>query len=153
MNFNNLKEIIEFAIEREKEAVSFYEDASSRQEYSDARKMFKDFANEERKHRALLEGFLKGEQTIVDYQFKWIPDMKRSNYLVDIPYEKGMPYADILRLAMKREEKSLDLYNKLALEIDDKEMKQIFKVLCQEEAKHKLALETLYDDYMAEMGD
>jgi rubrerythrin len=153
MNFNNLKEIIEFAIEREKEAVSFYEDASARQEYSDARKMFKDFANEERKHRALLEGFLKGEKTIVDYQFKWIPDMKRSNYLVDIPYEKGMPYADILRLAMKREEKSLDLYNKLALEIDDKEMKQIFKVLCQEEAKHKLALETLYDDYMAEMGD
>ena len=153
MNFNNLKEIIEFAIEREKEAVSFYEDASARQEYSDARKMFKDFANEERKHRALLEGFLKGEKTIVDYQFKWIPDMKRSNYLVDIPYEKGMPYADILRLAMKREEKSLALYNKLALEIDDKEMKQIFKVLCQEEAKHKLALETLYDDYMAEMGD
>jgi rubrerythrin len=153
MNFNNLKEIIEFAIEREKEAVSFYEDASARQEYSDARKMFKDFANEERKHRALLEGFLKGEKTIVDYQFKWIPDMKRSIYLVDIPYEKGMPYADILRLAMKREEKSLDLYNKLALEIDDKEMKQIFKVLCQEEAKHKLALETLYDDYMAEMGD
>ena len=153
MNFKNLKEIIEFAIEREKEAVSFYEDASSRQEYSDARKMFKDFANEERKHRALLEGFLKGERTIADYRFKWIPDMKRSNYLVDIPYEKGMPYADILRLAMKREEKSLDLYNKLALEIDDKEMKQIFKVLCQEEAKHKLALETLYDDYMAEMGD
>jgi rubrerythrin len=153
MNFNNLKEIIEFAIEREKEAVSFYEDASSRQEYSDARKMFKDFANEERKHRALLEGFLKGERTIADYRFKWIPDMKRSNYLVDIPYEKGMPYADILRLAMKREEKSLALYNKLALEIDDKEMQQIFKVLCQEEAKHKLALETLYDDYMAEMGD
>jgi ferritin len=28
-----------------------------------------------------------------------------------------------------------------------------FKVLCQEEAKHKLALETMYDDYMAEMGD
>jgi hypothetical protein len=26
-------------------------------------------------------------------------------------------------------------------------------VLCQEEAKHKLALETLYDDYMAKMGD
>ena len=24
---------------------------------------------------------------------------------------------------------------------------------CQEEAKHKLALETMYDDYMAEMGD
>jgi len=26
-------------------------------------------------------------------------------------------------------------------------------MLAQEEAKHKLALETLYDDYMAEQGD
>jgi len=26
-------------------------------------------------------------------------------------------------------------------------------MLSQEEAKHKLALETLYDDYMAEQGD
>jgi rubrerythrin len=153
MEFRDLRELIEFAIEREKEAVSFYEDASARQEFSDARKMFKDFANEERKHRALLEGFLKDESTIADYHFKWIPDMKRSNYLVDIPYEKGMSYADILRLAMKREEKSLALYNKLALEIDDKEMEQVFKMLSQEEAKHKLGLETLYDDYMAEMGD
>jgi rubrerythrin len=90
---------------------------------------------------------------IADYDFKWIPDMKRSDFLVDIPYEKGMSYADILRLAMKREEKSLALYNELSQHINDKELKQIFKVLRQEEAKHKLALETLYDDYMAEMGD
>lgn len=153
MSFQGFREVIEFAIEKEKDAVSFYEDASSQQKFSDAREMFKDFANEERKHQALLEGFLKGEKTIADYDLKWIPDMKRSDYLVDIPYEKGMSYADILRLAMKREEKALALYNKLAREIDNKELEQTFKMLSQEEAKHKLALETLYDDYMAEMGD
>jgi rubrerythrin len=153
MSFQGFREIIKFAIEKEKEAVFFYEDASSQQKFSDARKMFKDFADEERKHQALLEGFLKGEKTIADYDLKWIPDMKRSDYLVDIPYEKGMSYADILRLAMKREEKSLALYNKLGREIDDKELDRIFKMLAQEEAKHKLALETLYDDYMAKMGD
>jgi rubrerythrin len=153
MNFKDFREIIAFAIEREKEAVSFYEDASAQQSFSDSRQMFKDFANEERKHQALLEGFLKGEVTIADYDFKWIPDMKRSDYLVDIPYEKGMSYADILRLAMKREEKSLALYNELSEHINDKELKQLFKVLRQEEAKHKLGLETLYDDYMAKMGD
>lgn len=153
MKFENFRAVIEFAIEKEKEAVSFYEDASAQEKFSDARKMFNEFADEERKHQALLEGFLKGEKTISDYDLKWIPDMKRSDYLVDIPYEKGMSYADILRLAMKREEKALALYNELSREIDDKEMEQIFKMLSQEEAKHKLALETLYDDYMAEMGD
>ena len=153
MEFQDFREVIEFAIEREKEAVSFYEDASAQQKFSNARKMFKDFANEERKHQALLEGFLKGETTIADYNFKWIPDIKRSNYIIDIPYEKEMSHTDILRLAMKREEKALALYNDLARKIGDKDPQQIFKMLSQEEAGHKLALETLYDDYMAEMGD
>lgn len=153
MKFEGFKEVIEFAIEKEKEAVSFYEDISAQQTFSDARKMFKDFADEERKHQAMLEGFLKGEKTVAEYDLKWIPDMKRSDYLVDIPYEKGMSYADILRLAMKREEKALTLYNDLAREIDNKDLEQTFKMLSQEEAKHKLALETLYDDYMAKMGD
>jgi hypothetical protein len=31
--------------------------------------------------------------------------------------------------------------------------KKLFSLLSQEEAKHKLRLETLYDDYMAKMGD
>ena len=34
-----------------------------------------------------------------------------------------------------------------------KTVRRFFKILCQEEAKHKLALESMYDDYMAEMGD
>ena len=29
----------------------------------------------------------------------------------------------------------------------------MFKVLCQEGAKHKLSIETMYDDDMAQMGD
>jgi rubrerythrin len=64
-----------------------------------------------------------------------------------------MPYNEILLLAMKREEKALKFYNELLEKADTDESKKLFKVLCQEEAKHKLALETIYDDYMANMGD
>ena len=88
-----------------------------------------------------------------DYKFEWIPDIKRSNYIVDLDYEKGMPYTDILRIAMKREEKSLQLYNDLAENAEMEELKELFKMLSQEEAKHKLGLETLYDDQMEKMGD
>ena len=55
--------------------------------------------------------------------------------------------------AMKREEKALSLYNQFQEQADTEAGKDLFKVLCQEEAKHKLALETMYDDYMAQMGD
>ncbi|MEE4262248.1 MAG: ferritin family protein [Desulfobacteraceae bacterium] len=63
------------------------------------------------------------------------------------------PTVEILMLAMKREEKALRLYNDFQEQADTEDGKNLFKLLCQEEAKHKLALETMYDDYMAEMGD
>jgi rubrerythrin len=153
MKFESFEEIINFAISREKEAVAFYEEAGSHEPYAGAKETFKGFAAEERKHQALLEGFLKGEKTLPDYQLKWIPDMKRSDYMVDMVYEKGMHYTDALRLAMKREEKALALYNELRKQTDNEDLIKVFQMLAQEEAKHKLALETLYDDYMAEQGD
>jgi rubrerythrin len=113
----------------------------------------KEFADQEKGHQNLLQKFKTNKKILDGYKFKWIPDIKRSDYLVDITYEKGMPYTDTLRLAMKREEKALKLYNELLEKMDDKDMKKIFKVLCQEEAKHKSILETLYDDYMAKQGD
>jgi rubrerythrin len=54
---------------------------------------------------------------------------------------------------MKREEKALQLYNELVVKADDEGTKKIFKMLCQEEAKHKNILETIYDDHMALQGD
>ena len=73
--------------------------------------------------------------------------------MVDLKYQDGMNYTDILRLAMKREEQALEMYNELQKKTDNPEQIKLFKVLCQEEAKHKLFLETLYDDFMAEQGD
>ena len=47
------------------------------------------------------------------------------------------------------------MYNELQKKTDNSEHIKLLKVLCQEEAKHKhkLFLETLYDDFMAEQGD
>lgn len=153
MSFESLEEILRFAIDREGEAAAFYEDLARRETFSGARETFESFAREERKHESLLDAFLKGEKTLGGYDFKWIPDLKRSNYSIAMNYEEGMGYADILRLATKREEASLELYNELADKADRPEALELFQMLSQEEAKHKLALETMLDDYLAEQGD
>jgi rubrerythrin len=153
MSFDTFEEIINYAIEKEEDAVAFYEEASRLEPYAWAKKTFEGFAKEERKHKVLLEEFLKGEKVVADYKFEWVTDIKRSNYLVDMTYEKGMSYADVLRLAMKREEMALAFYNDLAKKPGGEDLVLVFKMLSQEEAKHKLALETLYDDYMAKQGD
>ena len=155
MDFNSIDDILDFAIEKEIEAAEFYQSVSEQEAFLDKRQMMIDFAAEERKHQKLLEDVKAGSigQSVDDYQFKWIADLKRSNYVADIEYHSGMGYGDLLLMAMKREEKSLLLYNDMLPNAQTEEQKKIFKMLCQEEAKHKLALETMFDDYMAEMGD
>ena len=54
---------------------------------------------------------------------------------------------------MKREEKALAFYNELEKKPGGEELMLVFNMLAQEEARHKLAFEKLYDDYMAEQGD
>ncbi len=151
MHFETFEEIMDYAVEKEKEAAAFYDDLSKQEAFSGAKEIFQDFAQEERTHQAMLENFTK--EGLPEYQTEKVPDLKRSDYLVDIEYRPGMSYADILRLAMKREEKALKLYNDFAQKTHNKEHARLFQILSQEEAKHKLKLETLLDDYLAKMGD
>jgi rubrerythrin len=155
MDFKNITDIIKFAIESEIEAAEFYLNCSEQEQFIDKKQMMLDFAAEERKHQKLLEDLLAGDlgKQLDDYKLKWITDIKRSNYVADIEYHTGMGYSDLLLMAMKREEKALALYNEMLRNAENDQQKKLFKVLCQEEAKHKLALETMFDDYMAEMGD
>ena len=155
MDFNNLTEIIDFAIAKEVEAAEFYRSVSEQESFSGKKQMFLEFAAEEHKHQALLEDLKEGKAgaKVADYQFKWITDIKRSDYVEEIAYKPGMAYNEILLLASKREEKALKLYNKLLAQAETDEARKVFKILCQEEAEHKLALETMLDDFLAEAGD
>ena len=155
MDFKHIDDIIAFAVEKEKEAAEFYQGLSERQQFSGKKQMLQEFAAEERRHQRLLEDLQAGrvDAKLEEYKFKWITDIKRSDYVAEVPYRPDMGYAELLMLAMKREEKALALYNHLLANTQDAQSQKVFKMLCQEEAKRKLALETIYDDYMAQMGD
>ena len=153
MDFKTLEDIVTYAVEKEREAAEFYETLSKNEKFSVAKKTFAEFALEERKHEALFADLGKNIEKLDSYEFKWIPDIKRSNYMTELTYEPGMGYVDILRLAMKREEQALQFYNDIAGKVDDEQFLKACKFLAQEEAKHKNILETIYDDHMAQMGD
>ena len=153
MGFDTIEEIIRYAIERENDAARIYGEASRVADWEGSKSLFEEFEKEEKRHAEILEGLLEDRQLLDSYQYEWIPDLKRSNTMVAVKYEPGMAYPDILLLAMKMEERALKLYNDLRDRAESDAHRKVFKVLCQEEAKHKLRLETLYDDYMAEQGD
>ncbi|MFC1812510.1 ferritin family protein [Thermodesulfobacteriota bacterium] len=153
MGFESFEEIVNYAIEKEKEAAAFYAECAEQEPFEAVRDSLLDFSKEEKKHQAMLENLGKNKELVEEYKLKWVPDIKRSDYIEEIKYEKGMHFVDILRLAMKREEQALKMYNELQGKTDNPENVKAFQILCQEEAKHKSFFETLYDDYMAEQGD
>ncbi len=153
MGFESFEEILDFAITKEKEAANFYEDIAQKAPFSGAREMLAEFAEEERKHEVMLKGILSDREKLLKYRIEGILDLKRSDYMLEKEYESSMAYPEILRLAMKREDNSVKFYTELIGISLKEEVTNILKLLSQEEAKHKLKLETLYDDYMATQGD
>jgi rubrerythrin len=153
MQFKSLDEILGFAIEREKEAVTFYNDLSKKETTAALTKTFKELAQEEAKHVKLLTNISMNRDVINSYELKKIPDLKISDYLVAMEYSEGMVMQDILILAMKREEMAVKLYTGMALGAGNEESAKLFKLLAQEEAKHKLTFEALYDDSLAGQGN
>ena len=146
MNFKTFEEIMEYAINKEKEAEKFYTEASEKETYSGAKELFRGFALEERGHQKMLENF--SAENIEYFKERKIPDLKISDYTVDMEYKPNMPYDDILRLAAKREEKAFKFYTDFAERAEQESHKKLFKILAQEESKHKLRFELEYDEFV-----
>jgi len=153
MEFTTTHDIIDFAIKSEIEAAEFYESAAENEGTKGIVKMLKEYAQEERKHERMLKHLKENKEQIESYPFEKVQNLKRSDYLVDMKYRSGMSYVEIVRVAMKREEKAYKLYTEMAQVVEKPEQKNIFSIMAQEEAKHKNYFETMYDDYMAQMGD
>lgn len=150
MSFDSIDNILAFAIDKENEAVDFYMDLSTKETFKSIKETFVNFANEEKKHANLLKGIAENNDRIDEYELKDIPDLKISDYMVETEYQEGMFMQDILRLAMKREENAVKLYQDLGTQVGNAKFQKVFQMLAQEEQKHKLALESMYDDFLAD---
>jgi rubrerythrin len=144
MDLNNFKEVITFAIRKEAEAYNLYTTYSQLSKNPGTKVMFQELAKEEQKHREILEGVKKEDLTA--YKLEKIPDMKISDFIDEQEFSPDMDFASALRLAIKREEYALKLYNHMAQGTDDDQLKKLFSTLAQEESKHKLRLENEYDE-------
>jgi len=144
MEEKQFKEIIKFAIDKELRAYDFYTSASQVAKYSGAKELFSDLAKEEVGHRKMLEKL--DTEKITKARIEPVPNLKISEYMVDVEFKPDLSYADILRAAMKMEERSLKLYTDMKESNKDKDLNRFFTLLANEEAKHKLRLEKIYDE-------
>lgn len=144
MSFSSIGEIIQFAINKEKNAQTFYRSAASLSQYPGISALFLELADEEAKHQKLLEE-LPDPSTLPEGSKK-VLDLKISDYLIDLDFQKDMKYQEVMILAMKNEEKSLKFYRAWESNVQDPDQKKLFAFMAEEEAKHKYQLESLYDE-------
>jgi rubrerythrin len=144
MHQKKFEEIIQFAIQREIESMDFYDRASKLVKHSGTRDLFMDFMKQEEGHKKKLEAARVGKIELG--KIEKIPNLKISDYMVEAELKPEISYAEILRIAMKREERSVKLYTDLNEKNRDETFRNLFTFLIQEESKHKYSIEKLYDD-------
>ena len=142
-SFKSVNEVLDFAIEKEEEAKQFYLEWSKKLENKALSEQFVIFAGEENKHKEKLQRVKTG--SAFKPAAKQVTDLKIVDYLVDIAATPEMDYQEALIVAMRREKSSFKLYSDLAAMSEDASLRQTFLALAQEEAKHKLRLETEYE--------
>lgn len=144
--FKNADEILDFAIEKEQEAVNFYTRLANNARNDEMKQVFEQFAQEEVNHKMRLQK-IKDDRSFV-FSDEKVMDLSISDYVVPTQITPDMSYQDALVVAMNREKAAFKLYMKLASKVEDATMKDLFLSLAQEESKHKLRFELEYDEYV-----
>ena len=142
--FSTLKEIIDYAVEKEKEAKALYTEAAEKSENKASKEIFKKLADMEAAHEKKLSamdldslGADKGEK---------IRDLHISEFLKEMALKPDADFQSTLIFAMKREEHSRDFYRQMADSYAGTEAGTVLRKLAEEEQKHKYMLEQIYDD-------
>jgi len=150
--FKSIDDILDFAIKREEESYQFYTEWLNKVK-KEIKPVFQNLAKEELGHKEKLLEVKKGKlREFLESSKERVLDLKMSDYLIDVTPKPELTFQEALIIAMKREKVSYKLYENFANRVEDENIKKLFFALAQEEARHKLKIEILYDDYIGPEG-
>ncbi len=144
--FENINDILDFAINEEQAAVNLYTQLAKNSSSEEIKKIFLEFAKEEINHKARLTTIK--ENGLFDMKPEIVADLKISDYAVNITPSANMTYSEALVFAMKKEKAAFKLYTVLAEKAPNADLRNVFLSLAVEESKHKLRFEIEYDEYV-----
>ena len=144
MEFLVLQDIVDYAIEKEQEAVNFYNDLAGDAKKKALAEELHKMALMEQGHKERLEKM--DAEEAAKKMARPVQDLKIADYLIDIEPGPNMNWQDIIQLAMKRELAAKNLYTDLAKLVSEPAAKQMFENLAADENAHKLYFEKIWDD-------
>ena len=143
MNQQEFHDVIKDAIQEEIKAANFYRSLQNLVKGDTSKVILKELENMEWGHKHILEHL--DTEGIEKYESAKIPNLKIAESMIVPPATANMTVQEIIITAIKKEEAARDRYSSLANESDDLRIKNLLQRLSDEESKHKLQLETIYD--------
>ncbi len=144
--FEGDTEIFEFAISREIEAYEFHTALAERMVDPEKQKMFTELAAEELEHKEKLELELMKLGKVINTID--VENMDKVEYEIEGDYVFDMEYADILHLAIEKEDAAFRLYASMSSKVDDQDSVDMLLALAEQEVKHKLRFEYEYESLL-----
>ena len=143
---DELTELFDTAIYKEIASEALYVAARKNTRDPGAKTLMRELAEEEKKHAEWLKNFSEKGFAKHDWHPGKVRDLKISDYLTGGDSLEVASLQDTLIFAMKREQQAVEFYSQMMSVMRDRDAKLLCQRLAQEELKHKLKLETFYDD-------
>ena len=139
---DKLQKALDFAVAKEREAEAFYKEWSRKATNPGVKALFAELAATERGHMEILSRITRNEMTARNGEP--VDDLGLAELLADVKATAKMGLQEAMILAMKREEVSVALYERLA--DFGGEAESLLRALAREERRHKARLEAEYDE-------
>lgn len=143
---DELTELLDMAVYKEIASQALYEAGQRRTQDPGARALMKELAEEELKHSKWLKDFKEKGLEKRGWHRQKVANLMISEYLTGGESLEGAGLQDTLIFALKHEQQSIEFYMRMLGIMRDAAAKCLCVRLVHEELKHKLKLETFYDD-------
>jgi len=147
---DELFELLDTAIYKEIVSQALYIAGQSRTQDAGAKALMKELAEEELKHSQWLKNLKEKGLEKQGWHQKKAANLMISEYLTGGDTLEGAGLQDTLTFAIKHEQQSVEFYLKMMGIMRDQTAKRLCERLVQKELRHKLRLETFYDDMLYE---
>jgi len=142
---NDIKEIIDFALERERESQEIYLNYARKTQRMGFRQLLLSIVDMEKEHENKLKELKEEKDQSALFSGSESVKARLTDFMVQEDFSPDMDYGDFLVLIIKREEKAKKLYEELESLAADTEVKELFSWLANEEGKHKTWAQDRYD--------
>ncbi len=143
---NEIKELLDTAIDREIASEAFYLGAQKMTEDPGALTLLKELAAREAQHREWVKGLKDGSGKTKFGKTRAQVDLKIAEGLVEPALTADAGLQDVITIALKREQGSIEFYSRLKHALEDDQARVLCEKIQHEEENHKHRLEVFYDD-------